>query len=339
VRFIDECDIRVEAGDGGKGCVAFRREKYVPFGGPAGGDGGRGGDVVFVADEGLGTLYDLTHVRVLKAEPGAPGEGKDCYGKAGRDLEVRVPVGTIIVDRASGEPIEEIVHPKTRVIVARGGNGGRGNKHFATPTERAPRRAEPGTPGERKDIRLELKVMADVGLLGFPNVGKSTLISSVSRAHPKVANYPFTTLEPHLGVVTLGDTRRGLGKSFVIADIPGLIAGASRGAGLGIRFLRHLERTRLLLHLICISDEPGRSPLADYHALRKELEAFDEDLAKRPEVVAMTQADRPEVTEAYESVKAEFEALGIELWLVSAASHAGLDDLMRELHERLESPK
>jgi GTPase len=339
VRFIDECHIRVEAGDGGKGCVAFRREKYIPFGGPAGGDGGRGGDVVLVADEGLGTLYDLTHQTVVRAEPGAPGQGKDCYGRAGRDLEIRVPVGTVVLDRQTGDPIDEIVHSSSRVVVARGGRGGRGNIHFATPTERAPRRAEPGFPGEKRDLRLELKVMADVGLLGFPNVGKSTLISAVSRAHPKIANYPFTTLEPHLGVVTLGDARRGLGKSFVIADIPGLIAGASKGAGLGIRFLRHLERTRLLLHLICISDEPDRSPLADYHALRRELEAFDESLAKRPEVVAMTQADRPEVVEAHAAAVPEFAAIGIELRLVSAASHAGLDDLMRELFERLESPR
>jgi GTPase len=339
VRFIDECNIRVEAGDGGKGCVAFRREKYIPFGGPAGGDGGRGGDVVLVADEGLGTLYDLTHQTVLRAEPGTPGQGKDCYGRAGKDLEIRVPVGTVVLDRETGEPIDEIVHAASRVVVAKGGRGGRGNIHFATPTERAPRRAEPGFPGEKRDLRLELKVMADVGLLGFPNVGKSTLISAVSRAHPKIANYPFTTLEPHLGVVTLGDARRGLGKSFVIADIPGLIAGASKGAGLGIRFLRHLERTRQLLHLICISDEPGRSPIADYHALRRELEAFDEDLARRPEVVAMTQADRPEVVEAHAEAAPEFAKIGIDLRLVSAASHAGLDDLMRELFERLESPR
>jgi GTPase len=336
VRFIDECEIRVEAGDGGRGAVAFRREKYVPFGGPAGGDGGRGGDVLFVADEGLGTLQDLTHARVHRAEGGEPGGGKDCYGKAGRDLEVRVPVGTVVIDAESGEKIEELVTSKSRVIVARGGKGGRGNKHFATPTERAPRRAEPGEPGERKSLRLELKVMADVGLLGFPNVGKSTLISSVSRAHPKIADYPFTTLEPHLGVVTLGDTRRGLGKSFVIADIPGLIAGASKGLGLGTRFLRHLERTRLLLHLISVSDEPGRSPLADYKTLRHELSEFDPDLARRPEIVAMTQADRPEVQEAYELAKPDFAELGLELRLVSSVTHAGIDDLMQEVFERIQ---
>jgi len=335
LRFIDECKIRAEAGDGGRGVVAFRREKYVPMGGPAGGDGGRGGDVVFVADEGLGTLYDLIHQTVVRAERGEHGMGKDCYGKAGRDLEVRVPVGTVIIDADTGEKLDEIVHSKARVIVAKGGKGGRGNKHFATPTERAPRRAEPGEPGEHKNLRLELKVMADVGLLGFPNVGKSTLISSVSRAHPKIADYPFTTLEPHLGVVSLGDTRRGLGKTFVIADIPGLIAGASRGLGLGTRFLRHLDRTRLLLHLVCLSDEPGRSPLADYKTLRHELGEFDPDLAKRPEIVAMTQADRPEVVEAYAVAKEEFAALGIELRLVSSATHAGIDDLMAEVYERI----
>lgn len=337
MRFIDECSIRVEAGDGGKGCVAFRREKYVPFGGPAGGDGGRGGDVLLVADEGLGTLYDLQHSAVIRAEPGEPGLGKDCYGKAGRDHEVRVPVGTVVFDADTGEKVDEIVHGKARVVVAKGGKGGRGNKHFATPTERAPRRAEPGEPGERRNLRLELKVMADVGLLGFPNVGKSTLISSVSRAHPKIADYPFTTLEPHLGVVTLGDSRRGLGKNFVIADIPGLIAGASQGAGLGIRFLRHLERTRLLLHLICPSEDPARSPLADYKTLRHELTAFDPDLARRPEVVAMTQADRPEVLEAYETAKVEFKEAGIDLRLVSAVTHLGLDELMLELFQRLET--
>ncbi|HTQ07064.1 MAG TPA: GTPase ObgE [Polyangiaceae bacterium] len=335
MRFIDECEIRAEAGDGGRGAVAFRREKYVPLGGPAGGDGGRGGDVVLVADEGLGTLYDLTHLTVLRADRGEHGQGKDCYGKAGRDLEVRVPVGTVVIDADTGEKLDEIVHSKARVVVAKGGKGGRGNKHFATPTERAPRRAEPGEPGERKNLRLELKVMADVGLLGFPNVGKSTLISSVSRAHPKIADYPFTTLEPHLGVVSLGDTRRGLGKTFVIADIPGLIAGASRGLGLGTRFLRHLDRTRLLLHLVCVSDEPGRSPLADYRTLRHELAEFDADLAKRPEIVAMTQADRPEVVEAYALAKEEFAALGIELRLVSSATHAGIDDLMAEVYERI----
>jgi GTP-binding protein len=338
MRFIDECDVRVEAGDGGKGAIAFRREKFVPFGGPAGGDGGRGGDVVLVGDSGLGTLYDLTQGRVVRAESGEHGGGKDCYGRAGRDLEVRVPVGTQIFLADTGEPVGEIVRPNSRIVVAKGGQGGRGNIHFASSTERAPRRAEPGVPGERFDLRLELKVMADVGLLGFPNVGKSTFISSVSRAHPKVADYPFTTLEPHLGVVTLGEARHGLGRTFVVADIPGLIPGASQGAGLGVRFLRHLERTRLLLHLVTVEEESERSPIADYHALRKELFSFDPELAKRPEVVAMTKADLPHVRDAYEASKAEFAALGIELWLVSAATHENVDHLLIELEQRLVTP-
>jgi GTPase len=335
MRFIDECTVIVEAGDGGNGAVAFRREKFVPFGGPAGGDGGRGGDVVFIADPAKNTLFDFTHQQKLRACPGAPGAGKDCYGRAGDDLEVKLPIGTIIYDAESFEKICELTRTGEKVVIARGGNGGRGNKHFATPSERAPRRAERGEAGEHKHLRLELKVMADVGLLGFPNVGKSTLISTVSRARPKVADYPFTTLEPHLGVVTIGDYRRGLGKSFVIADIPGLIPGASEGAGLGIRFLKHLERTRVLLHLVTFSGEPERSPIDDYHVIRRELFAFNPDLASRPEVVALTKADLPEVREAYEQAKPDFAAIGIELRLVSAATHEGIDDLMQELSEQL----
>jgi GTP-binding protein len=335
VRFIDECDLRVEAGNGGNGVVAFRREKYVPFGGPAGGDGGRGGDVILVAASGLGTLYDLTHRRVVRADHGANGEGKDCYGRSGKDLEVRVPVGTIAFDRETNERICELVLPNDRIVIARGGKGGRGNKHFATPVDRAPRRCEPGEAGEKRDLRLELRVMADVGLLGYPNVGKSTMISAVSRARPKVADYPFTTLEPHLGVVTLGDPRRGPGRSFVIADIPGLIPGASEGAGLGVRFLRHLERTRVLLHLLTLSDDPERTPLSDYHVIRKELAAFKPELARFPEIVAMTKADLPDVREAYPAAQAEFEKIGVDLHLVSAASHDGLDALMQSLAEKL----
>src|SRR6187431_2737202 len=280
MRFIDECELRVEAGAGGKGAVAFRREKYIPFGGPAGGDGGRGGDVVLVADSGLGTLYDLIHHRLVRADPGQNGMGKDCYGRAAKDVEIRVPVGTIVFDTDTQEKICELTRPQERVVIAKGGEGGRGNRHFTTPEDRAPRHAEPGAPGEARSLRLELKVMADVGLLGFPNVGKSTFISAVSRARPKVAGYPFTTLVPHLGVVSFGDARDGLGQSFVIADIPGLIPGASQGAGLGIRFLKHLERTRVLLHLVTIEEESERSPLADYQALRHELSAFDTHRAK-----------------------------------------------------------
>lgn len=335
MRFIDECELRVEAGAGGKGAVAFRREKYIPFGGPAGGDGGRGGDVVLLADSGLGTLYDLIHHRMVRADPGQNGMGKDCYGRAAKDVEVRVPVGTIVFDADTQEKICELTRPNERVVIAKGGEGGRGNRHFTTPEDRAPRRAEPGEPGESRSLRLELKVMADVGLLGFPNVGKSTFISAISRARPKVADYPFTTLVPHLGVVTIGDSRQGLGRSFVVADIPGLIPGASEGAGLGIQFLRHLDRTRLLLHLITVTGEEGRDPLADYHAIRKELKAYSPELARRPEVVALSKADLPDVQEVYDELKVEFDKLGVDLLIVSAATHKGLDEVVQYLAERL----
>ncbi len=335
MRFVDECTLEVEAGDGGRGAIAFRREKYVPFGGPAGGDGGDGGDIVMVADPGLGTLYDLQHLRMVRAERGTDGQSKDMYGRAGRDAEIRVPLGTIVYDQTARAKITELTREGDRFVVAEGGRGGRGNKHFATPADRAPRRAEPGQPGEKKTLRLELRVMADVGILGFPNVGKSTLISAVSRARPKIADYPFTTLVPHLGVASIGDTRRGLGKSFVLADIPGLIPGASEGAGLGIRFLKHVERTRVLLHMVTVSDEPGRSVVDDYHVIRRELHAFNPDMVGRPEIVALSKADLPDVREAYETARAEFEKLGIPLRLVSAATHEGLDDLLRELAEVL----
>ena len=331
VRFIDECEIRVEAGNGGNGAVAFRREKYVPMGGPAGGDGGRGGDVVFVAASGLGTLHDLTHQTVLRAEHGQKGMGKDCYGRGGRDLVVRVPVGTVVYDRETNEKLCELTEPDARAIVAKGGRGGRGNLHFATPVDRAPRRADPGEPGERRQLYLELKVMADVGLLGFPNVGKSTFISSVSRAKPKIADYPFTTLVPHLGVVAFGDAQSGDGRSFVLADIPGLIPGASSGHGLGTRFLRHLERTRVLLHLVTLTDEPEREPLADYHALRHELSEFNTELAALPELVALTKADLPDVREAYPELSKRFAEIGVNLHLVSAVSHDGVRDVLGHL--------
>jgi GTP-binding protein len=335
MRFIDLCTLRVEAGNGGKGAVAFRREKFVPFGGPAGGDGGRGGDVVLIADPGINTLFHIHHLQTVRAESGVDGGGKDMYGRAGSDAEIRVPLGTEIYDADTQSRLCELTRAGERFVVAAGGKGGRGNKHFATSVDRAPRRAEPGLPGEQKNLRLELKVMADVGLLGFPNVGKSTLIRAVSRARPKVADYPFTTLVPHLGVVTIGDTRRGLGKSFVLADIPGLIPGAAAGAGLGIQFLRHVERTRVLLHLVTVTEDPERDPIADYRVIMRELTAFNRELAGRPQIVAMTKADLPDVREAYPRVREEFEKLGIELRLISAATHEGLDDLMFELAEKL----
>jgi GTP-binding protein len=332
MHFVDECDLTVEAGDGGNGAIAWRREKYVPFGGPAGGDGGRGGDVVLVGHEGLGTLQDLVHQRTIRAERGEDGGTKDMYGRAGESVEVRVPLGTVVTDADTGAKLFEITAHGERVVAAKGGQGGRGNKHFATPVERAPRRAERGTPGQRYRLRLELKVMADVGLLGFPNAGKSTLISAVSRAHPKIADYPFTTLEPHLGVVTL-DAGREDARTFVVADIPGLIEGASRGAGLGHRFLRHVERTRALLHLVTLTEDPGRNPLDDYKVLRRELSAFDAELLSRPEIVVLTKADLPDVREAYPALREAFAKEGVELHLVSAVSHHGLPDLMNAVFD------
>jgi GTP-binding protein len=330
VKFVDSCEVTVLAGNGGNGCVAFRREKYVPHGGPAGGDGGKGGDVVFVADEGKTTLLDVALSHQLAAERGEHGRGKDQYGKAGADLVVRVPVGTQGFDAETNELLFDVDAADKRVVVVRGGRGGRGNIHFATPYDRAPRRAEPGEPGETRKLRLELKVMADVGLLGFPNVGKSTFIRAVSRARPKVADYPFTTLVPHLGVAAVGEEA-----SFVVADIPGLIPGAAEGAGLGIRFLKHVERTRALLHLVSLDPGEGREPLADYDAINAELAKFDAELAKRPQIVAMSKADLPDVREAYPKLKKKFARRGVELRLLSAATGEGVRDVLNALYALL----
>jgi GTP-binding protein len=332
MHFVDECRFRVEAGNGGDGAVAFRRARFIPHGGPAGGDGGKGGSVYMEADPGLATLYDFHRQAVYRAERGENGGGKDCYGAAAEDLILPVPLGTAVYVEGVATPKAELLRPGQRVCIARGGRGGRGNKHFATPSDRAPRKAEPGGAGEAFNLVLELKVMADVGLLGFPNVGKSTFVSSVSRARPKVAAYPFTTLQPHLGVVTLGEDR----PSFVVADLPGLIEGASEGVGLGLRFLRHVDRTRLLLHLVTIDLDPQRSPLADYEAVRKELTQYDPQLAERPEIVALSQADRTEVREAYPELAAEFKArFGVELLLFSAASRFQLGDLLEAIARQL----
>ena len=334
MRFVDSCTVKVVAGNGGNGAVAFRREKFVPFGGPSGGDGGKGGDVVFVVDEGLNTLMDVRYASTLRANNGEHGGGKDCYGKGGKDLEVRIPEGTQVFDAATGELVVDLVEKGQRAIVARGGKGGRGNIHFATPYDRAPRRAEPGEPGELKELRLELKVLADVGLLGFPNAGKSTFISAVSRARPKVADYPFTTLIPHLGVVRVGEE-----SSFVLADIPGLIPGASDGAGLGIQFLKHVERCRALLHLITIDPGEDRDPLKDYTALRKELKAFNPELAERPEVVAFSKSDLPEVNEMYPELKKKFKRKKIDLLLVSAATGEGVKEVVNRLWDVIKTPE
>lgn len=326
VKFIDECTVAVIAGSGGNGCVAFRREKYVPHGGPSGGDGGRGGDIVFETAPGLSTLIDFTHTKILRAKHGEHGMGSDRYGRGAEDFVVRVPVGTQVFDQDNGELLFDLAKPNVRTVIAKGGRGGRGNIHFASSFDRAPRRAEPGEPGEEKNLRLELKVMADVGLLGFPNVGKSTFIRAVSRARPKVAAYPFTTLEPHLGVVTVGDDA-----SFVLADIPGLIPGAAEGVGLGHRFLRHVERTRALLHLVTIDPGEGREPLADYDAVMRELEKFDPGLARRPQIVVMSKADITEVREAFEAAKKAFKKRRVDLRLISAATGEGVREILFEL--------
>jgi GTP-binding protein len=329
MHFVDECTLTVQAGDGGNGAVAFRREKYVPMGGPAGGDGGRGGSVVFVGDEGLGTLHDLTHQRTIVAPRGADGANKDMYGRSGEDVEVRVPLGTVISE--DGTVLFEFSAHRQREVVARGGRGGRGNRHFATPVDRGPRHAEPGEAGERRKLKLELKVMADVGLLGFPNVGKSTFVAAVSAARPKIADYPFTTLSPSVGVVNVAGGPRAGGAAFVIADIPGLIPGAAAGAGLGNRFLKHVERTRALLHLVTIEHGEGREPLADYKAIRAELAAWSPELAERPEIVALSKADLPDVRDAYPALKRRFARHKIKLRLVSAATREGLDELIVDL--------
>jgi GTP-binding protein len=346
MRFVDQCRVKVIAGDGGNGAVAFRREKYIPFGGPAGGDGGRGGDVALVGDEGMSTLLDFTHVRTLQAERGEHGQGSDCHGHGGKDRVERVPLGTQIRDHATGQLLADVTAHGQHVVVARGGKGGGGNLRFATPTDRAPRRAEKGEPGDVRELDLTLKVMADVGLIGFPNVGKSTFVAAVSAARPKIADYPFTTLVPMLGVVAIGGGARAGGSSFVIADIPGLIPGASEGVGLGIRFLQHLERTRALLHLVTLDPGEGRDPLADYRALRREqqaenppqpqpppvLEAYSPELAERPEVLALSKADLTDVKDAYPALRARFAKAGLRLRLVSAATREGLEDLLNALY-------
>jgi GTP-binding protein len=339
MRFVDEVRVRVVAGDGGNGAIAFRREKYVPFGGPAGGDGGRGGSVVLCGHEGMTTLLDLSYARVLRAKRGRDGSGKDRDGRSGADEIVRVPIGTQVFDAESGELIGDITEHDERLVVARGGKGGLGNLHFKSPTDRAPRRATEGEPGDDRELRLELKVLADVGLLGFPNVGKSTFVASVSAARPKIADYPFTTLVPSVGVVEIGGGPARGGSTMVVADIPGLVPGASRGAGLGLRFLRHVERTRALLHLVSLEPDPARDPVEDYRALRAELGQFQPDLLERPELVALSKADVTEVREGYEALRARFrDELSVELWLLSSVSREGLGPIIEALAERIRQP-
>ncbi|MDR3445799.1 MULTISPECIES: Obg family GTPase CgtA [Dyella] len=286
MKFVDEAIIKVQAGDGGNGCISFRREKFIPFGGPDGGDGGSGGSVWLVADEGLNTLIDFRHQRSFKAERGQNGMGSQMYGKGGEDTFIRVPVGTVVINVDTDETIGDLTQHGQRLLVALGGKGGLGNIHFKSSVNRAPRKSTPGTPGDLRELKLELKLLADVGLLGFPNAGKSTFIRAVSAATPRVADYPFTTLHPNLGVVSLGTDQ-----SFVIADIPGLIEGAADGAGLGIQFLRHVSRTRLLLHVVDIAPIDGADPVEQVQAIEQELEKFDPELLERPRWLVMNKAD------------------------------------------------
>ena len=324
MQFVDEVVLEVRAGNGGNGCVAFRREKYLPLGGPSGGDGGKGGDVVLHAHERLTTLLDLHYRRKLKAEAGERGRGKDQYGAAGKDVVQQVPVGTQVYDDDTDELIADLDEPEMRIVVARGGDGGQGNIRFATPYDRAPRRATDGGPGEVRRLRLELKLLADVGLVGFPNVGKSTLIAAVSRAKPKIADYPFTTLTPNLGVASFPD-----GEGFVIADIPGIIEGAAEGAGLGLRFLRHAERSRVLLHVLSVDPDPERDPVGDYDKLMEELSAFSPELARRPMMVGLSKLDLPDVQDTTDEVRRALAERGVDtVHAFSAVTREGLDDLM-----------
>jgi GTP-binding protein len=328
--FVDEVRITVHGGDGGNGCTAFRREKYVPRGGPDGGDGGDGGSVVLVASRDVTTLLALRYRPLLRAGRGAHGQGSARTGRGGEDLEVRVPVGTTVLDEDRIQRLCDLVEHEQRYVAARGGRGGRGNARFATATNRAPTRSEEGGPGGRYVLWLELKLLADVGLVGFPNAGKSTLISRVSAARPKIADYPFTTLVPHLGVVDCGDYR-----SFVLADIPGLIEGAHRGAGLGLRFLRHVERCRLLLHLVDVCDTE-RDAVQGMRALGAELAGYSDDLAAKPRMIVVTKADVRPDPRRVEAVRSYASDQGLACHVVSAVSGEGLEALIRDARARLD---
>ncbi len=323
--FIDEARIRVKAGDGGNGCVAFRREKFVPRGGPSGGDGGKGGDVVMESSERHNTLVHFRFNPEYKAERGRHGEGSNKTGRHGEDVVLKVPVGTIVYDDATGERVHDFSCPDERLVVARGGRGGRGNARFATSTHQAPRECEPGRPGEERVYRLELKLLADVGLVGYPNVGKSTLISRISAARPKIADYPFTTLEPNLGVVAVGDEPEQT--SYVVADIPGLIEGAHTGAGLGTQFLRHIERTRLLVHLVDVSDASGRpDPVQDYEVIVGELESFGAGLERKPAVVAASKMDVANA-DKLKALRRFCKAQKLHLYPISAVTGEGIPEM------------
>lgn len=330
--FADSAKITIKSGKGGDGHVSFRREKYVPNGGPDGGDGGRGGDVVFVVDEGLNTLTDYRHKRKFVAESGEQGGKRNCHGKNGEDLILKVPLGTVIKEAESNKVIADMSGENTRQVVLTGGRGGLGNQHFATSTMQAPKYAQPGQPFMELEVNLELKVIADVGLVGFPNVGKSTFLSRVTNARPKIANYHFTTLNPNLGVVDLSE-----GQGFVIADIPGLIEGASEGIGLGHEFLKHIERTKVMVHMVDAASVEGRDPVADIYAINKELEAYNEELLDKPQVIAANKIDAIYDTQdsPIEKLKQEFEPKGIKVFPISAVSGENLKGLLYHINDLL----
>ena len=330
--FIDEVRIRVKAGDGGNGCLAFRREKFVPRGGPSGGDGGRGGDVVFVASEHHNTLLHFRFNPEHEAQRGRHGEGSNRTGRDGFSIDVPVPVGTVVYDDSTGEQLHDFTEPGERFVIAHGGKGGRGNQHFATSTHQAPTEHEPGHPGDEKRLRLELKLLADVGLVGFPNAGKSTLISRISAARPKIADYPFTTLEPNLGVVSVGD------ESFVVADIPGLIEGAHLGHGLGVQFLKHIERTRLLVHLVDVSETTGRNPVDDFRIVMEELEGFSADLVRKPMFVVASKVDVAQDPGRIEELKALAAAQHLPFYEISSVTGLGIEGLKYNLAQFLAKP-
>ena len=331
--FADRARIFVRSGKGGDGHVSFRREKYVPAGGPDGGDGGRGGDVVFEVDEGLNTLIDFRNTRKYRAGDGEPGGKKNCRGKDGEDIIIKVPQGTVIREAKTNQVIEDMSGDNRRVVLLTGGKGGNGNQHYATSTMQAPKYAQPGQPAKELELFLELKMIADVGLVGFPNVGKSTLLSRVTNARPKIANYHFTTLNPNLGVVDLEGT-----KGFVIADIPGLIEGASQGVGLGHEFLRHIERTKVIIHIVDAAGTEGRDPIQDIYAINKELEAYNPEIAKRHQVIAANKIDAiyDQSESPVEAIRAEFEPKGIPVYPISAVSGQGVKELLYKVNEMLE---
>lgn len=330
--FADRAKIYVRSGKGGDGHVSFRREKYVPNGGPDGGDGGNGGSVIFEIDEGLNTLTDFRHIRKYCAKDGEPGGKRNCRGKNGEDIVIKVPEGTVLKEEESGRIIADMSGDNRRMVLLTGGRGGNGNQHYATSTMQAPKYAQPGQPSKELNILMELKCIADVGLVGFPNVGKSTLLSRVTNARPKIANYHFTTLNPHLGVVDMEDG------GFVIADIPGLIEGASEGVGLGHEFLRHIERTRVIIHMVDVAGTEGRDPVEDIYAINKELEAYNEEIAKRPQIIAANKTDAiydDGKNDPVKRLKDEFEPKGIPVYPISAVSGEGLNELLFAVKDML----